>query len=136
MLYRRKPRIDPVTAADIALAYNVRVYTIAVGKDNKAPYKITDMFGRTRIVELESEVDTKTLKVISDKTHAVSYRAKNNDELQDVYAQIDKLEKDKVKITKFRIEPPEKFHWFAMLGLILIGVEFLLRFTLLKSITE
>jgi Ca-activated chloride channel family protein len=127
--------VDPLTAADIALAYGVRVYTIAIGNKDKAPYEIIDMFGRKRRVELPSEIDTKTLQAISDRTNGVSYRAQNNEALRDVYATIDKLEKDKVKITKFRIEPPEKFHWFALAGLFFFILELLIRYTLFKSLS-
>jgi Ca-activated chloride channel family protein len=127
--------MNPISAADVAAAYNVRVYTIAVGRDNKAPYKITDMFGRQRIVEYPSEVDTKTLQGISDRTNAVSYRAKDGEALREVYKKIDALEKSKVKITKFRIEPPEKFHWFALAALFFILLEFTLKNTVLKSLS-
>jgi len=127
--------MHPISAADVAAAYNVRVYTIAVGRDNKAPYKITDMFGRQRIVEYPSEVDTKTLQGISERTNAVSYRAKDGEALREVYAKIDQLEKSKVKITKFRIEPPEKFHWFAMAAIFFILLEIILKNTVLKSLS-
>lgn len=127
--------MHPLSAADVAAAYDVRVYTIAVGRDNKAPYRITDMFGRQRIVEYPSEVDTKTLQGISERTNAFSYRAKDNDALREVYAKIDQLEKSKVKITRFRIEPPEKFHWFAFAALFFMALEIILKNTVLKSLS-
>lgn len=127
--------MHPLSAADVAAAYNVRVYTIAVGRDNTAPYKITDLFGRTRIVEYPSEIDTKTLQGISEKTNAVSYRAKDGEALREVYQKIDQLEKSKVKITRFRIEPPEKFHWFALASLFFVVLELILKNTVLKSLS-
>lgn len=127
--------VDPITAADIARAYNVRVYTIAVGNKDKAPYEIVDMFGRKRRINLPSEVDTKTLQSIADKTNGVAYRAQNNEALREVYASIDKLEKDKVKITKFRVEPPEKFHGFVMAAFFFFILELILRLTVMRSLT-
>lgn len=127
--------VDPITAADIARAYNVRVYTIAVGDKDKAPYEIVDMFGRKRRINLPSEVDTKTLQAIADKTNGIAYRAQNDEALGEVYASIDKLEKDKVKITKFRVEPPEKFHGFVMAAFFFFILELILRFTILRSLT-
>jgi Ca-activated chloride channel family protein len=127
--------MHPLSAADVAMAYKVRVYTIAVGRDNTAPYKITDLFGRTRIVEYPSEIDTKTLQGISERTNAVSYRAKDGEALREVYQKIDQLEKSKVKITRFRIEPPEKFHWFALASLFFVVLELILKNTVLKSLS-
>ncbi len=127
--------MHPLSAADVAAAYDVRVYTIAIGRDNKAPYRITDMFGRQRIVEYPSEIDTKTLQGISERTNGVSYRAKNEDALREVYQKIDALEKSKVKITRFRIEPPEKFHWFAFASLFFVILELILKNTVLKSLS-
>lgn len=127
--------MHPLSAADVAQAYGVRVYTIGVGKDKNAPYKLPDMFGRTRIVQIPSEVDMKTLEGISQRTEAKSYRAKDNDALRNVYTQIDQLEKSKVKITRFRIEPPEKFHWFAIASLFFLILEIILKNTVLKSLS-
>lgn len=127
--------IDPEMAADIAATYNIRVYTIAIGRDKNAPYRIPDMFGRMRKVNLPSEVDTKTLKIISEKTNGVSYRAKTGLELREVYQKIDQLEKSKVKITRFRVEPPEKFHWYAIAGLFFILLELILKLFIFRSLT-
>jgi Ca-activated chloride channel family protein len=127
--------MHPLSAADVAAAYDVRVYTIGVGRDKNAPYRVPDMFGRMRTINLPSEVDMKTLEGISERTNGRAYRAKDNDALRNVYTQIDQLEKSKVKITRFRIEPPEKFHWFVVFSLFFFMLEILLKNTFLKSLT-
>ena len=82
--------IDPLTAAEIAKAYNVKIYSIAIGKNGKVPFG-KDYFGRTRYVD--NSLDEKNLKEIAEITSGNFYRASNEDSLKKIFEEIDKLEK-------------------------------------------
>ena len=90
--------IDPLTAAEIAKAYNVKIYSIAIGKNGKVPFG-KDYFGRTRYVD--NSLDEKNLKEIAEITSGNFYRASNEDSLKKIFEEIDQLEKSEVKENKF-----------------------------------
>jgi Ca-activated chloride channel family protein len=124
--------ISPNTAADIAHGFGIRVYTIGVGTDGTAPYPMR-VGGRTEYINVPVEIDTKTLASIAGKTDGEFYRATNTEKLREVYREIDKLEKTKMKVSSYskRYEAFGMFLWSAVLALI---VEILLRATVLKRI--
>ncbi|MBW8889523.1 MAG: VWA domain-containing protein [Fibrobacteres bacterium] len=93
--------VDPLTAAKAAKALGIKVYTIGVGKEGEQPIEIDDpLFGK-RIITQKSDVDMPTLKAISDVTGGKSFRAQDSKALQDIYDQIDKLEKTEIKTTSY-----------------------------------
>ena len=124
--------ISPNTAADIAHSFGIRVYTIGVGTNGTAPYPMR-VGGRTEYINVPVEIDTKTLASIAGKTDGEFYRATNTEKLREVYREIDKLEKTKMKVSSYskRYEAFGMFLWIAVLALI---VEILLRATVLKRI--
>ena len=124
--------ISPLTAAQIAKSLGIRVYTIGVGTNTVAPYPVM-VGGTTQYVNVQAEIDTKTLKDIAQSTDGGFYRATNNAELKEIYNDIDRLEKTKMDVKKFskRYEAYEPFALIAILSLLL---EILLRLTILRRI--
>jgi Ca-activated chloride channel family protein len=125
--------IDPLTAAEIAKEYGIRVYTIGVGKNGLAPIPVQTVFG-TQTQQMEVEIDEKLLKQIANATDGKYFRARNEKELNYIYDEIDKLEKSKVKVLEYKIDPPEKFYGFLFFGLLIFLIYYLIDNTLLKSI--
>ena len=121
--------IEPVTAAEIAAGYSIRVYTIGVGTNGEAPYPMVDAWGRHYLQNIPVEIDEATLTKISEITGGKYFRAKDNKALKDIYAQIDKLEKTKMEsMTISHVN--EKFYPFLVLALALLTLKIILRYTI------
>nr|WP_195459497.1 VWA domain-containing protein [Alistipes sp. D31t1_170403_E11] len=125
--------IAPMTAAEIAKAQGIRVYTIGVGTEGMAPYPAIDMFGNLTFVNQKVEIDEKVLKAISDMTGGRYFRATDKDKLKAVYDEINQLEKSKVEVTE-HISYHELFLVWALAALGLLLTEFLLSNLVLKRI--
>ncbi|MCM1107855.1 MAG: VWA domain-containing protein [Clostridium sp.] len=124
--------ISPLTAADIAKTFGIRVYTIGVGTNGMAPYPYP-VAGGVQYVNLPVEIDTKTLARISEVTEGAFYRATDNAKLKEVYQKIDQLEKTKMNVKKFS-KRYEAYQLFALIAVIALFMELLLRVTVLKRI--
>lgn len=124
--------ISPMTSAQIAKSLGIRVYTIGVGTNKTAPYPM-QVAGTTQYVNMAVEIDTKTLADIAAVTGGNFYRATNNSELKQIYKDIDKLEKTKMNVKTFS-KRYEAFQPFAMLAVLFILMELLLRNTVLRRI--
>lgn len=125
--------IDPSTAADIATNFGIRVYTIGVGTKGKAKYPVPDIFGNTTYQYMPVEIDEALLTEIAQKTGGEYYRATDRKSLEEIYGNIDKLERSKINVIEFKKDPPEKFHVFVFIALGLLALEFILKKTLFKS---
>jgi Ca-activated chloride channel family protein len=125
--------IAPVTAADIAKTYGIRVYTIGVGTMGTAPYPVQTPFG-TQYQNLPVEIDENILKEIASKTGGEYFRATDNNKLVQVYREIDKMEKSKIDVRQFT-RKEEKFMMPAIVLFVLLALEILTRNTLYKNIT-
>lgn len=125
--------IDPLTAAQIAKEFGIRVYTIGVGKNGMAPISVQTIFGK-QTQYMEVEIDEELLNQIASLTDGKYYRARNEKELNYIYDEIDKLEKSKVKVLEFKIDPPEKYYGLLFLGILLFLIYYLIQNTVLKSI--
>ena len=90
--------ITPLTAAEIAKAQNIRVYTIGVGTRGMAPYPAVDMFGNITYVKQKVEIDEKTLTAMAEMTGGKYFRATDNAKLKAIYDEINQLEKSKVEV--------------------------------------
>ncbi|TDQ07090.1 vWA domain-containing protein [Pedobacter metabolipauper] len=123
--------IPPITAAEIAKQMNVRVYTVGVGTKGFAPYPVQTPFG-TQYQKVPVTIDEATLTKIADLTGGKYFRATNNEKLRAIYDQIDKLEKAKIDVTQYH-KKTERFLPFALIALVLLLIEFLLRNTLFKG---
>ena len=126
-------QIAPMTAAEIAKAQGIRVYTIGVGTEGMAPYPAIDMFGNITFVNQKVEIDEKTLTAISDMTGGKYFRATDKAKLKAIYDEINQLEKSKVEVTEHVSYHELYLAWvLAALGLLL--AEFLLANLVLKRI--
>ncbi len=124
--------IAPVTAAEIAKTYGIRVYTVGVGSIGTAPYPVQTQFG-VQLRDMEVKIDEKTLQEISSITDGKYFRATSNTSLEEIYKEIDQLEKSKIEVKEFS-RRTEEFLPFAALGLLFLIISLLLRTTLFRSI--
>ncbi|MFV0545309.1 MAG: vWA domain-containing protein [Bacteroides sp.] len=127
-----KGDISPLTAAEIAKSFGIRVYTIGVGTNGVAPYPIR--VGNTvQYVNVPVEIDEKTLTQIAGTTDANYFRATSNSKLKEVYEEIDKLERTKLNVKEYN-RRDEEYQWFALVAFLSILIEVLLRNSILKKI--
>jgi Ca-activated chloride channel homolog len=125
--------IDPNTALEIAKAYHVRVYTIGIGTIGQATIPVQTPMGIQKQM-MPVEIDEPLLKQIAAETKGKYFRATGNRSLEGIYNDIDKLEKTKVDITSYK-HYAELFFPFAMLAVICLALEMLLRYTVFRTIT-
>ena len=83
--------LDPITAADLAAKFDIKIYTVAAGTHGLAPYPVTDAWGRQVIQKVQVDVDEESLKEIAKITGGQFFRATDNKSLQKVYQEIDEL---------------------------------------------
>ncbi|MCF6366751.1 MAG: VWA domain-containing protein [Bacteroidales bacterium] len=124
--------IDPMTAADLAAKFGIKVYTVGVGKNGFADMPVQTIFGQ-QLQQVEVKIDEETLKTISKKTDGRYFRATDNNSLKLIYEEINKLEKDKIKekLEKYR---DEEFMKFLFPALLLLISEMLLRLFVFRNI--
>lgn len=125
--------VAPSTAADIAKTYGIRVYTIGVGSQGTAPYPVQTPFG-IQYQDMQVEIDEALLKEISAKTGGKYFRATDNNKLIEVYSEIDKMEKSKIDVRQYT-RKEERYMSAGMIALIFIGLDMVLRYTLLRKLT-
>ncbi|MCG6914420.1 VWA domain-containing protein [bacterium BMS3Abin03] len=124
--------VDPISAAEIAKTFGIRIYTIGVGSRGEAPYPVKTPFG-TRYQMVPVEIDENVLQQISSITGGEYFRATNNRTLEQIYKKIDNLEKTKIKITSYS-KPKELFYGWLGGGLILLLMELGLTRTIFRKI--
>lgn len=124
--------IAPVTAADIARTFGVRVYTIGVGTQGMAPYPFPSPFG-VQYRNVPVEIDEPALKQIAAVTGGQYFRATDNASLKQIYSEIDQLEKTKISVQQFS-KKQEEYKYWALWIFALLLIEILLRNTLLRNI--
>ena len=116
--------IDPITAAELAEAYGIKIYTIVVGKEGLVPFG-KDFFGRPNMIE--NTVDETTMRRIAEIGSGQFFRATDNQALQQVFAKIDQYEKAEIKETRFKDTSDYYFIYLQW------GVAFFLIWLLSKS---
>ncbi len=131
--FNNQGSIPPLTAAEIAREFGVRVYTIGVGTKGLAPFPFQTHFGTTAYQQVEVKIDEESMKEIAKMTGGQYFRATNNRSLEAIYEEIDSLEKSKIEVTEYR-KKNEEFLPFALLAALLLLMEFGLKNTLLKTI--
>ncbi len=124
--------ISPLTAAEIAKSFGIRVYTIGVGTNGEAPYPYP-VGGTVQYVNMKVEIDEKTLAQIASTTEGNYFRATSNSKLKEVYEEIDKLEKTKLNVKEFS-KREEVYRNFALVAFCCFLLELLLRNTILRKI--
>ncbi len=122
--------IAPVTAAEIAKTYGIRVYTVGVGTLGTAPYPFRTPFG-VQYQNIKVEIDEGVLQEISGMTGGKYFRATNNQKLKEIYQEIDKLEKSRIDVKEINTKT-EEFQKFLFLALLLLAMEIGLRLTFFK----
>ncbi len=123
--------IDPATAMEIAKTFHVKVYTIGVGTNGYAPTPVSTPLG----IVMQNEkvtIDEQLLKNIAQQTGGEYFRATDNNSLANIYKKIDSMEKSKVEITSFH-RYTEKFYPLVFAAMILLVLEYLLRFTVFRK---
>lgn len=114
--------VDPQSAAEIAAMYGIRLYTIGVGSLGKAPYPFRDQFGRVHYQNIDVEIDEALMKQMSAATDEGRYfRATNKKALEEIFDQIDEMEKSKIDVTQYAQTKDEYagWLWIAVLALLL-----------------
>lgn len=124
--------VGPVTAAEIAAKFGIRVYTIGVGTRGTAPMPVQTAFGQ-QIQNVDVDIDEDILKQVAQKTGGKYFRATDNMKLKEIYSQIDKLEKTILDVQKFS-KRKDKYFPFLLAACILFLMEFVFRNTYLKNI--
>ncbi|MEQ8525422.1 VWA domain-containing protein [Gracilimonas sp.] len=125
--------IDPVTAADLAVTYGIKIYTIGAGTRGTAPYPIQDpIFGR-RYQNIQVNIDEEMLTQVANLTDGKYFRATDSEQLENIYAEIDELEKSEVEELIYTDYEDLYAHYLA-LSLGFIFVSFILSKTILNGI--
>ena len=124
--------IPPLTAAEIAKQFGIRVYTVGVGTNGFAPYPFPMPDGGVQYQQVPVVIDEVTLNKIANTTGGKYFRATNNTTLKNIYQRIDKLEKAKIDVTSYH-KKTELFLPLALIALVLVMLEFILKNTLLKG---
>lgn len=125
--------VPPITAAQIAKTFGVRVYTIGVGTNGEALSPVQAFQGQYIYRTVPVKIDEVTLKEIAEITEGQYFRATDNQKLREIYKEIDQLEKSKVEVTEFR-KKTEEHRPILYASFVLIMLTFLLDTSLLKSI--
>ncbi|GHV58409.1 aerotolerance protein BatA [Bacteroidia bacterium] len=124
--------IAPITAAEIAKAYNIRVYTVGVGSKGMAPYPYQTPFG-VQYQNMPSDIDEPALTKIAQITGGLYFRATNTSALKEIYQEIDQLEKTKMSVQEYS-KKHEEYRLFALVAFFLFLLEVFSRYILLKNI--
>ena len=105
--------LEPVTAAELAEKFDIKIYTVAAGTRGLAPYPVTDAWGRQVIQKVQVDVDEESLKEIAEITGGQFFRATDNKSLKKVYEEIDALERTEIEVTEYQ-NYTELYSWFTI----------------------
>lgn len=126
-------KLAPLTVAEAAQALGIKIYTIGVGMRGQAPMPGRDIFGRKVYQMMPVDIDEDTLQKIADLTGGKYYRADNTEHFQQIYAEIDRLEKSEAVVKKYT-EFRELFTWVILIGMTLLLTELVLKHTVLRRL--
>jgi Ca-activated chloride channel family protein len=124
--------IAPLTAAEIAKTFGIRVYTIGVGTQGMAPVPVQTPYG-TRYQNAKVEIDEKTLQQIAQVTDGRYFRATDNEKLREIYHEIDQMEKTKIDVKEYS-KKEEEYMRFGLLATSLFLLEILVRYLFFRNI--
>ena len=125
--------IDPLTAAELAKEYDIKIYSIGLGTNGLALSPVgINARGKLNYANIQVEIDEELLSQISEMSGGKYFRATDNSKLKEIYDEIDKLEKTEIEEFKY-YSVDEKFRVFLIPAIILIVFELLMKFTVLKS---
>ena len=123
--------IAPLTAAEIAKTFGIRIYTIGVGTTGIVNIPVPTPMG-IQYQQVQSDFDSKSLKDIANLTGGKYFNATDNSKLRHIYQSIDQLEKTKISVREFS-KKEEQFYVFSILAFILLTLEILSRNTILRK---
>jgi Ca-activated chloride channel family protein len=124
--------LTPRKAAEVAKAYDVKVYTIGAGTRGRAPFLQQTLFG-TNVAYQEVSIDEETLQAIATTTGGAYFRAEDGSALREIYDRIDELEKTKIEMEQY-MEYNERFGWLVIPAILIVLLEALLLGTLFRKI--
>lgn len=124
--------IAPLTAAEIARTFNIRVYTVGVGTQGTAPAPVQTPYG-VQIRQVPVEIDEEILQQIANTTNGKYFRATNNQKLIEIYKEIDQMEKSKIDVKEYS-KKEEEYLAYGLSAVILLLFEIIIRKTLLRNI--
>lgn len=125
--------VAPLTAAEVAKEIGARIYTIGVGTNGTALSPVMTPFGTIDYEPQKVVIDEATLQQVADATGGKYFRATNNKVLEDVFSEIDKLEKTRMDVRHFS-HTEDDYMLFAWLAFAFVALDLLLRYTVLRSI--
>jgi Ca-activated chloride channel homolog len=124
--------IDPITAAELAGAYNIKLYTIVVGKEGMVPYG-KDFFGRPQMVE--NTVDESTMRKIAELGNGEFFRVTDNEALKNVFKRIDQYEKAEIKESRFK-DTSDFYFVYLKWAIVLFLLWLLLKSSFLSNVLQ
>lgn len=124
--------VDPLTAAEIAKKYSIKVYTIGIGKNGIEPFPVTDLNGNKTYKLIEVTINENMLKKIAALTGGSYFNATNNKGLSTIYSQINGLEKTKT-VTVTEVKYDSEFRLFTLMAVFFLLLEFILKSTFLST---
>ena len=125
--------LDPISAAEIAKSYGIKVYTVGVGTNGMANFPVAKDANGTIVFQPQKvEIDEKLMQEIATTTNGKYFRATDNKKLEAIYDEIDRLEKSKITENRFMMFD-EQFRPWLLIGLFLLALEMILSRTLFKS---
>ena len=125
--------IDPITAAELAKEFQIKIYSIGLGTNGLALSPVgIDARGKFNYANIQVEIDEKLLTQISEMTGGKYFRATDNERLKEIYSDIDKLEKTEIEEFKY-YSVDEKFRYFLVPAILLIVFELIMKLTILRS---
>ncbi|MEE4196134.1 MAG: VWA domain-containing protein [Bacteroidales bacterium] len=124
--------IAPITAAELAQTFGIKVYTIGVGSMGQAPYPVNTPYG-IQLRNMPVEIDEALLEDIAQSTGGKYFRATDNAKLKQIYNEIDQMEKIEIEVKEFS-RKQEEFLLFVFIASVLLLTEIVLRNTLLRQI--
>jgi Ca-activated chloride channel family protein len=124
--------VAPITAAEIAKTFGIRVYTVGVGTQGMAPFPVNTVFGQ-QVQNMEVKIDETMLQNIANMTGGQYFRATNKEKLRNIYQEIDEMEKTKIEVKEYS-KRSEEFLPFALIALGLLLFELVLRNTILRNL--
>ena len=125
--------IDPITAAELAKEFQIKIYSIGLGTNGLALSPVgIDARGKFNYANVQVEIDENLLTQISEMTGGKYFRATDNETLKEIYSDIDELEKTEIEEFKdYSVD--EKFRYFLLPAIILIAFEMIMKLTILRS---
>ncbi len=125
--------VDPITAAKVAATYGIKIYTIGVGTQGEALYPVDDPFFGKRYVRMPVEIDEKVLQQVAAITEGRYFRATNKQSLEEIFREIDQLEKTRIEVREYT-RYAELFSGWLQWALVLLLLEIVLANTRFRKI--